>query len=87
MTEKGNNADEQSSSVLYVQEQDEDSPLSDTLQELPSYITRGIIYLLLLLLAYSLTWRISLSLVLFALLILGYYLGWITPHPIRPVPY
>ncbi len=38
-------------------------------------------------LAKSLTWRISLSLLLFILLLIGYFLGWITPHSIRPYPY
>lgn len=32
----------------------------------------------------ALTWRISLSLLLFILLIIGYALGWIAPHPILP---
>lgn len=36
--------------------------------------------------AKALTWRVSLSLVLFALLITGYYLGWITPHPLMLAP-
>ncbi len=30
----------------------------------------------------ALTWRIALSLTLFILLFLGYWLGWITPHQI-----
>lgn len=30
----------------------------------------------------ALTWRISLSLVLFALLMIAFKLGWITPHTI-----
>lgn len=30
--------------------------------------------------AKALTWRVVLSLVLFLLLMLGFYLGWITPH-------
>lgn len=30
----------------------------------------------------ALTWRIILSLTLFILLFLGYWLGWITPHQI-----
>ena len=29
----------------------------------------------------ALTWRIGLSLLLFALLLIGYALGWIHPHP------
>jgi TRAP-type C4-dicarboxylate transport system permease large subunit len=28
----------------------------------------------------ALTWRISLSLFLFLLLLIGYFMGWITPH-------
>ncbi len=33
----------------------------------------------------ALSWRIGLSLLLFALLILGYFMGWIHPHGIsRP---
>jgi TRAP-type C4-dicarboxylate transport system permease large subunit len=35
--------------------------------------------------AKALTWRVTLSLILFALLILSYYAGWITPHPLMPV--
>lgn len=38
-------------------------------------------------LAKSLTWRISLSVLLFIFLLIGYFLGWITPHMIRPTPY
>ena len=30
----------------------------------------------------ALTWRIGLSLFLFALLLIAFALGWITPHPI-----
>jgi multisubunit Na+/H+ antiporter MnhF subunit len=30
----------------------------------------------------ALTWRIGLSLVLFALLMVAFYFGWITPHTI-----
>lgn len=30
----------------------------------------------------ALTWRIGLSLVLFVLLFIAFYLGWIKPHPI-----
>lgn len=30
----------------------------------------------------ALTWRISLSLILFILLIISYLMGWITPHSI-----
>lgn len=30
----------------------------------------------------ALTWRIGLSLLLFILLFVGYWLGWITPHQI-----
>lgn len=30
--------------------------------------------------AKALTWRVSISLALFILLILGYYFGWITPN-------
>lgn len=30
----------------------------------------------------ALTWRISLSLVLFALLFVGFYMGWLHPHPL-----
>lgn len=33
-----------------------------------------------------LTWRIGLSLVLFALLMLGNVLGWIQPHGLLPTP-
>lgn len=32
----------------------------------------------------ALTWRISLSVVLFALLMVAFSLGWITPHAIIP---
>ncbi len=32
--------------------------------------------------AKALTWRISLSLILFILLILSFLMGWISPHPI-----
>lgn len=32
--------------------------------------------------AKALTWRIALSVILFAFLILGFYLGWIKPHGI-----
>ncbi len=32
----------------------------------------------------ALSWRIGLSLVLFLLLMLGYWLGWIHPHGIQP---
>lgn len=32
----------------------------------------------------ALTWRIGLSLTLIAVLALGYYMGWIQPHGIRP---
>jgi TRAP-type C4-dicarboxylate transport system permease large subunit len=28
----------------------------------------------------ALTWRISLSIFLFILLLIGYFMGWITPH-------
>lgn len=31
----------------------------------------------------ALSWRIGLSLLLFALLILGYFMGWIHPHGIH----
>ena len=36
--------------------------------------------------AKALTWRISVSLLLFILLIVGYYAGWIMPHglPVKP---
>jgi len=36
--------------------------------------------------AKALTWRISVSLLLFVLLIVGYYTGWIMPHglPVKP---
>lgn len=34
--------------------------------------------------ARALTWRISLSLLLFILLLVGYTLGWIVPHGIYP---
>lgn len=34
--------------------------------------------------AKALTWRISLSLILFLLLIVGYLMGWIVPHGINP---
>jgi hypothetical protein len=30
----------------------------------------------------ALTWRISLSLLLFFLLFMAYALGWVTPHPV-----
>jgi TRAP-type C4-dicarboxylate transport system permease large subunit len=36
--------------------------------------------------AKALTWRISLSLLLFLLLLIGFFLGWISPHPIYVVP-
>jgi hypothetical protein len=32
--------------------------------------------------AKALTWRISLSLLLFIVLLISFYMGWITPHPI-----
>ena len=32
----------------------------------------------------ALTWRISLSVALFALLLLAYRAGWITPHVVTP---
>lgn len=32
--------------------------------------------------AKALTWRIALSLFLFILLMLSFFMGWITPHPI-----
>lgn len=31
--------------------------------------------------ARALTWRISLSILVFVLLIVGFFLGWIHPHP------
>lgn len=34
----------------------------------------------------ALTWRISLSLILFILLLIAYIMGWITPHPIAIQP-
>ncbi|MBA2653691.1 MAG: twin transmembrane helix small protein [Gammaproteobacteria bacterium] len=34
--------------------------------------------------AKALTWRISLSLLLFLLLIIGYAMGWIVPHGVQP---
>lgn len=36
--------------------------------------------------AKALTWRISLSLIVFILLIVGYFNGWIIPHGIYPNP-
>lgn len=30
----------------------------------------------------ALTWRISLSILLFVLLLVSHWMGWITPHPI-----
>jgi len=32
----------------------------------------------------SLTWRIGLSVALFLLLILGYFMGWLHPHAVAP---
>lgn len=32
----------------------------------------------------SLTWRISLSVALFLLLILAYFMGWLHPHGVNP---
>ncbi len=32
--------------------------------------------------AKALTWRISLSLLLFILLLFSYFMGWIAPHPL-----
>lgn len=34
----------------------------------------------------SLTWRISLSLLLFGLLLVGFYMGWIQPHGLMLKP-
>ncbi len=34
----------------------------------------------------ALTWRIVLSLCLFAFMLLAYFLGWITPHAIAMTP-
>lgn len=36
--------------------------------------------------AKALTWRISLSLLLFILLIVAYFLGWISPNPAYLLP-
>lgn len=36
--------------------------------------------------AKALTWRVGLAIVLFALLIVGYYLGWIQPHGLLQRP-
>lgn len=36
-------------------------------------------------LAKALTWRILLSLALFALMMLSYFFGWITPHPVTAI--
>jgi len=33
----------------------------------------------------ALSWRIGLSLVLFLLLFVGFYFGFITPHGVRPI--
>ena len=41
-------ADEKLSSAIYAEEAMEDTPLSDTLEQLPSYVTRGLLYLFLL---------------------------------------
>lgn len=37
-------------------------------------------------LAKALTWRAALAVLLFVLLIVGYYLGWITPHGLLQRP-
>lgn len=38
-------------------------------------------------LAKALTWRVSISLLVFTLLIVAYFMGWITPHPLLiPTP-
>jgi len=34
----------------------------------------------------ALTWRISISIGLFALLCIAYFMGWIYPHPVAPQP-
>lgn len=47
---------EYSSAEVFVQEQDDDSPISDTINELPSYVTRGLVYLILLFTVAGLGW-------------------------------
>lgn len=47
---------EHSSSIVYVQDQDKDSPLSDMMKDLPGYITRGLLYLIVLFIAITLIW-------------------------------
>lgn len=34
----------------------------------------------------ALTWRITLSLCLFAFMILAYFMGWVTPHALMVMP-
>ncbi len=47
---------EQSSSVVYVQEQEQDSPVAETLQRLPPYVTRGLLYLFILFISIGVTY-------------------------------
>jgi hypothetical protein len=34
----------------------------------------------------ALTWRISISLAIFVLLLIAFVMGWITPHPVAIMP-
>ncbi len=49
---------ELSSAHVYAEDQKEESVLSDTLQELPSYITRGLIYIIILFACIALAWSV-----------------------------
>lgn len=48
-------ADDNALTFIYAQEEDA-SPVSDTLQELPSHVARGLLYLVLLFLSIALVW-------------------------------
>ncbi len=49
---------ELSSAQVYAEDQNEESVLSDTLQELPSYVSRGLIYIIILFACIALAWSV-----------------------------
>lgn len=49
---------ELSSAHVYAEDQKEESVLSDTLQELPSYVSRGLIYIIILFACIALAWSV-----------------------------